>query len=133
MHHAKRRLSVLDQRDVHGELAVALDELARAIQRIDQPEARPAASRVPGDFLAFLGKDRDVRRQRAQTIDDDAIGGEVGSGQRRIVALGLDVEIVAAVHGHDGVAGLMGDVDDGVAPIAHAVVPWISNFSRWAT
>ena len=37
----KHRHAVVDQRDVDGELAVALDELARAVERIDQPQRVP--------------------------------------------------------------------------------------------
>src|SRR3546814_198242 len=42
--HSEQDLAVLDQGDVDGELAVALDELARAVERIDHPQTRPRAS-----------------------------------------------------------------------------------------
>ena len=41
----ERRDAILDQRDVDGELAVALDELAGAVERIDQPQRGPFAAR----------------------------------------------------------------------------------------
>jgi hypothetical protein len=36
-HHAEHRLVVAHQRDIDGELAVALHELARAVEGIDHP------------------------------------------------------------------------------------------------
>ena len=57
MDDAEARPAALDQRDVDGELALVLDELLGAVERIDQPE-RAAVDRrdLPGrDFL--LGDD----------------------------------------------------------------------------
>src|SRR5690606_1430180 len=42
LHDAEHRTRRVDERDVDRELAVALDELARTVERIDQPVARPA-------------------------------------------------------------------------------------------
>ena len=53
--HAEHGHAVLDQRDVDGELAVALDELAGAVQRVDQPEPRPLPAR--GDVRALDSSD----------------------------------------------------------------------------
>src|SRR6185437_12903084 len=89
------------QRDVDGELAVALHEFAGAIQWIDQPVALPRATRVPVDVLRFLGQHGDVRCQFLQPVDDDAMRGHVRGGQRRIVGLVLDRE-AARVYFQDG-------------------------------
>ena len=37
MHDAEHRLTMLHERDIDGKFAIAFDELARAIERIDQP------------------------------------------------------------------------------------------------
>src|SRR3546814_10363956 len=61
--HAEQDLAVLDQGDVDGELAVALDELARAVERVHHPQPPPdrkstrltsspyCASRMPSSAL----------------------------------------------------------------------------------
>ena len=93
LHDAEHGLVILDQRDVDRELAVALDELARAVERIDEPITRPALARRPGDAGRFLAQHRHVRRQRAEPLDDDVMRGEIGCGQRRAIVLVLDREI----------------------------------------
>ena len=66
LHHAEHRHAVLDQRDVDGELAIALDELAGAVERIDQPQPPPFAAHARRRILGgFLRQDRDVGRQLA--------------------------------------------------------------------
>ena len=48
MHHAQHRRPVFDQRHADAELAIALDELARAVERVDAPVARPGATPASG-------------------------------------------------------------------------------------
>src|SRR3546814_6760944 len=74
-------------------LAVALDERARAVERIDHPQPRPRASHRGWNGVGrFLRQHRDVRCQRFEAIDDAAVRGEVGGGQRAVVGLVVDVE-----------------------------------------
>src|SRR5690348_18491993 len=54
MHHAEHRRVALDQGDVHGELAVALDELARAVERIDEKIPLPATALAPVGVLSRI-------------------------------------------------------------------------------
>jgi hypothetical protein len=93
--HAEHRHAVLDEGDVDGELAIALDELARAVERIDHPQPRPAPAQRRGNRIGgFLRQHRHVRRQVAQAGDDAAVRGEVGRGQRAGIGLVRDVEVV---------------------------------------
>ena len=105
LHHAKHAPARVDERDVDGELAIALDELARAIERIDQPVARPLAACFPVDVRRFLGQDWPIRGQSAQAIDDAPMCGKVGGRQRRAVILLLDREL-AVIDGKDVVGSL---------------------------
>ena len=43
-HHAPRGGAIDDQRHVHGELTIPLDELFGPIERVDQPKRRPTAA-----------------------------------------------------------------------------------------
>jgi hypothetical protein len=68
----------LDQGDVDGELAIALDEATGAVERIDQEPAVAKVGHAAGaGFL--LGDDGQVRIGAAEVIEDDGLGGAVGS------------------------------------------------------
>ena len=59
---------LVDERDIDGELAVALHELFRAVERIDEPIARPAAPHRVIARQRFFREDRDAAvelRERA--------------------------------------------------------------------
>src|SRR3546814_10372104 len=56
VHHAGGWLAVLDEGDVHRELAVAVEELLGAVERVDQPEA------VAFDHRLLAGGDRKSTR-----------------------------------------------------------------------
>ena len=88
-----RGCAVLDQRDVDGELSVAADELARAIEGIDEPErdALDVRHDARGDLL--LGDDRELGRELCQSSEDDLLSGVVGGRHRRGVVLRLDLEV----------------------------------------
>ena len=111
VHDTEDRHAVLDQRDVHGEFAVALDELARAVERIDQPVTAPPAALFVRNRRRLLRQHRQHRLERAQPRDDHAMRGEVGLGQRRTIVLVRDLERMA-VHGEDRLARAPRDLDD---------------------
>src|SRR5690606_27415933 len=56
-YHAEHRLAVFDQRDVDGEFAVAVNELTRTVERVDEPEAPPRRC-LEAAGGRFLGDDR---------------------------------------------------------------------------
>ena len=89
--HAEARAAADDQADVDGIIVAAADEFLGAVERIDEEIGvamrRDAARR---DFL--LGDDRHARRGVGQRVEDDPLGRAVADGDRRLVALGLDLE-----------------------------------------
>ncbi len=112
VHHAENRRTVgLDQGDVHGEFAVALDELLGAVERVHQPVAAPAAARLVRNIGSFLRQAGVVRLQRRQPAADDAVCSQVRLGQRRVVVLLRHGEI-GAVDVENGAARLLGDGQD---------------------
>ena len=110
-HRAEHRRAVFDQRHVHGELAVAVHELARAVERVDQPEkAACRGLETAGDRL--LGDDREFRPQLPERTGDERLGARVGCGQRRAVRLFPGAE-VGAVNLHHCCTGGTDDRDEG--------------------
>ena len=97
------RPAAFDQRDVDGELAVAGDEFARPVERIDQDEPFRDGDRRAGGGRLF-GDDRDRRRPGRQTLADRRLGPLVGGGHRTAVALGARRAAVR-VFGHHRRAG----------------------------
>src|SRR5579862_3389339 len=61
--HAQHRLAGLDQGDVDRELPVALDELTRAIQWVDQPERGPGSPLSEHLGRRLLAQHADLRGQ----------------------------------------------------------------------
>ena len=116
--HAEHGFAVFDQGNVDGEFAVLLDELARAVERIDQPVACPGATLFPGDAGRFFRQHRQLRRQPTQAVDDEMVRGEIGGGQRRAIVLVLDGE-VPRIDFHDRDAGRDGDIDHGTMVDTH--------------
>ena len=55
----------LDERDVHGELRRAVEEIARSVERIDENEALGPGD-VFGRHIAFLADDRHARKGLAR-------------------------------------------------------------------
>ena len=52
--HAEDHLAMLDQRDVDGELFAVGDKFLGAVERIDQPPARPAGAFAQGNIRGFF-------------------------------------------------------------------------------
>ena len=86
---AEDRRAILDERDVDGEFAVAADEFARAVERVDEGETGRAARRaVTGDGL--LGDDGEVRRLAREAGEDRRLGAQIGFRHRAGIVLGGD-------------------------------------------
>ncbi|KAG1083663.1 hypothetical protein G6F40_014699 [Rhizopus arrhizus] len=115
-YHAEGGRALVDQGDVDAELAVALDELAGAVQRVDQPVRAPVATLLPWHLRRFLGQDRKLRGQLLQALFDHLVGGQVGRGDRAVVILDPHVE-ATGIHLHDGLSGFLGDGDGRLAQV----------------
>ena len=85
--HADLRNAVADQRDVDGEIGVAVDELLGAVERVDQEERIAEIGRHDAFRRLFLGDAGDIRKRGAQAFEDDLLAGAVGLGHRRGVGL----------------------------------------------
>lgn len=77
------------QPHTHGELIPPGGKLARAIQRIDQPEPRPRLGLPPRRHF-FLGNYRNFGRRRAQPRHDHPLRPHVRKRHRRVVLLAID-------------------------------------------
>ena len=82
MHDAEHWRMVVDERDVDRELAIATHELLGAVERVDQPVGIPAAAFDIRHGCRFLGHDRILRLQGAQSGDDFGIGRQICRGER---------------------------------------------------
>ena len=82
-HHAEDHATLLDQRDVDGELLAAGDKFLSAIQRIDQPPAAPLRTGAQGNIGRFFGEHRNISRQGQQAVIQNMVRGHVGSRDRR--------------------------------------------------
>jgi hypothetical protein len=95
----------VDERNVDRELAVALQELLGAVERVDEPIALPLAPRRRVGWGRLLGQDGQTRRELFEGATDDRVGHSIGFRQRRIVALALDGKIRAAVNLENRLSG----------------------------
>ena len=120
LHHAEHRFVVIDQSDIDGKLADPLDEFLGTVQRINQPKPAPDGAFVEGHIGRLLGKDRNLGSQSPQAVDDRPMRGEVGFGQRALIALFLYVER-RAIDLQDVGGGLLGDVDDRIQQTRDAI------------
>src|SRR5690606_38756457 len=104
-----------DQRDVYRELAVATDELTRAVKWIHEEERPvPDLGRVPGGD-ALLCDDGDTGRQPLEALEDDAFGPLVRLGDRGRVRLVADLEL-ARIDIEDLPPGRLGQVAQRFGP-----------------
>lgn len=113
VHHAQYRMIFVDQRDVHGEFAVAFDELLGAVERIDEPMEFVGAPLFEGDFLIFFRNDRKAVGQLFEPGTDHGIGASVGQGQGRVVGLSLYLHSLGlGIYLQNCLARLAGDMGD---------------------
>ena len=54
IHHTEHRLAMLDQRNIHSEVTIALNKFFSAIKRINQPIALPAKPRLHSLRIGFF-------------------------------------------------------------------------------
>ncbi len=102
--HAKDRLPVFNQGDIDGKLAVALDKLFGAVQRVHQPVALPVLAYLPGRRVLFR-QNRNIGRQRQQAADNHLVRRNIRGRDRRIVLLAGNVHrLFSIVNFHDGIA-----------------------------
>ncbi|MNG16543.1 hypothetical protein D3C84_1004710 [compost metagenome] len=102
------RPALLDQRDVHGEFAVAGDKFLGAIERVHQPVAGPAAPHLHRLGVGLFRQHRNIRRQPGQRLHDHLVRPLIGGGERTLVLLVLHRKGLT-VDGQNGVAGGAGD------------------------
>src|SRR5574344_1046045 len=114
--HRKIGRALVDQRDVDTELAIALDEFAGAIDRVNQPITGPVLAFLPADLGTFLAEDRQVGSNPRQALDNDPVGQQIGIGHRAGIVLVADLE-AAAIHLHDRLASVAGQGDDHFAQV----------------
>ena len=107
-HDAEHGAPLLDERDVHRELAVALQEFLRAVERVDEPEARPSTTRRGIGRRGFFRQHGQRSVERSDSLRDDPVRDLVRLGQRRTVVLELHGEI-AGVYLEDRVSRGAGD------------------------
>ena len=125
MDNAHGRASLLDKGDIDGEVPALVDKLLGAVEGVHQPEhAAGKIGHAPGS-LAFLCKDRDVRRQIGKALEDDCFCGLIRFRHRGAVRLHFKIEILI-IDGEDLVPRFAGDfynsLHQGGAVKAHAVI-----------
>src|SRR6185369_3467587 len=77
VNHGRRRAIALDVADHDHEFAVARDELARAVEWIDEENALGLAVFGKGLGFALFGDDGHVRKLLAQALADELIGSAI--------------------------------------------------------
>src|SRR5580698_9420004 len=80
-HHAEYGFMFDDQGDIDGEFAVALDELAGAVEGIDHPELAPGLTFGPGGLGGFLGQNGYFRGEGGQAFENDSLRLQVSQGE----------------------------------------------------
>lgn len=104
--HAEDGGSIDGEADHHGEFPVVFDEIGRAVDRIDHPDA--PVFQAAAIVLGFLGKDRVVRESTTEAFDDELVGLPVGLGDELVTGLPVDLQGVV-VKGEDRLPCLVGE------------------------
>jgi hypothetical protein len=103
MDDAEDRDALIDERDVDRVLTVPGEELARPVERVDQPE--PA--REPFDRRHAFFRDHDgAGIELRESLADQRVRGEVGPRERRVVGLAPDLPAAFALDPPDRRAGV---------------------------
>ncbi len=113
---AKDRLMAIDQGNVHGEFAVAIDEFLCAIQWIHKPVARPLRPLSKRRRRRFFRNNRYLRGEGLQACYDDLMCRQIRLGQRRFITLGLNLK-VCLVHLQDRCASVLDDLRNAINPL----------------
>ena len=130
MHHTQYRGIPFHQGNVHGELAVALDELLGAIQRVHQPETGPVLALGIGNTAGFFREHRNLRRQRLQARFNDLVRRHIRFRNRRLVILGFHPQVVTLVHRQNGITRFTGNLGERVQQgikVGHFGFPIVQN------
>lgn len=86
------------QRDIDGELAVALDKFLGAIQRIDYPVTLPPGTLAKRRNSPLLRQNRGPGAYFAQARHEHSMGGKIRRRDRRFIVFGLHPELIAIIH-----------------------------------
>ena len=100
---ATHRCAIDDERNVDREFAVARNELARAVERIDEDEA-PAANGNVARGSRFFGNDGDVGQACDEPVENEFLGGFVSGRDGARIRL-VPHDDLTAVIDHDLGAG----------------------------
>jgi hypothetical protein len=101
-----------DERDVHGELSVACQEFARAIERVHQPVLMPAGALRERRGGRFFRQQRQRRREPLQPGGDQPMGGQIRRGQRGVVGLGGGGPLPGLIDSENLAPGRARDAED---------------------
>ena len=93
-----------DERDVDAVLALAVQEVSRAVERVDEKEEVARQDRVGG----LLGDDGHLRPGLGEAAHDQLLGGEIG--RRRRAAVGFGPELAPLLEALQQASGLERDV-----------------------
>ena len=119
-HHTKHHAAMLDQRHIDGELFTARNELFGAIERVNQPPARPTGPHVLRDIGVFFRQHRNAGVERFQPINQHMVRGQIGGRHRRVIRLGR--------HGHIGAPKRQ----NGIARLVHQLNHALNQFRKGA-
>ena len=89
---ADRGLAPLGQPDHDRELSVVLDEVAGAVEGVDEPHRRRRPVPCVRRRVALLGDERNPREVGLQGRADERVGLAIGSRDRIVLRLEVDVE-----------------------------------------
>lgn len=114
--HRMRQHTLVGERDGHGILWKAMDEVCRAVERIDDPQEFGVG------FVAarLFGQDAVAGIDFAQGFDDGRFGGAVDLGDEVVLLLDADLDLAEVEAGAaDHAAGAAGGLDGRIEHVVH--------------